>query len=64
VLWLGAALGAMHVLGAIGLFAMVYVFVPLMLLGKPISAIRRVYWYFPVLNGLFGFGLFWLVVLR
>jgi 4-hydroxybenzoate polyprenyltransferase len=64
VLWLGAALGAMHVLGAIGLFAMVYVFVPLLLLGKPISAIRRVYWYFPVLNGLFGFGLFWLVVLR
>jgi 4-hydroxybenzoate polyprenyltransferase len=64
LLWLVAALGAMHVLGTIGIFAMVYVFVPLLLLGKSTSTIRRVYWYFPVLNGLFGFGLFWLVVLR
>jgi 4-hydroxybenzoate polyprenyltransferase len=64
LLWLVAAAGAFRLLGTVGLFAMVYVFVPLLLLGKSTSTIRRVYWYFPVLNGLFGFGLFWLVVLR
>ena len=64
VLWLAAAVGAFKLLGSVGLFAMVYAIIPLLLLGKPTSSIRRVYWYFPVLNGLFGFGLFWLVVLR
>lgn len=64
LLWLAAAVGAHRLLGTVGLFAMVYTIIPLLLLGKPTSTIRRAYWYFPALNGLFGFGLFWLVVLR
>ncbi len=64
LLWLVAAAGAIKLLGSVGLFATLYAIIPLLLLGKPTSKIRKAYWYFPVLNGLFGIGLFWLVILR
>ncbi len=64
LLWLAAAGGAIRALGGVGLLAIVYTIIPLLLLDKPTSVIRRIYWYFPMLNGLFGFGLFWWVLWR
>lgn len=63
-MWLVSGLLAVSLLGSIGLLSFVYCFIPLFLLGKSASTIRRAYWCFPLLNAIFGFGLFWLVVLR
>ncbi len=53
---------AMLVIVAIGL---VYVFLPLFSLSsKPKYAIEKLYWYFPYINLISGFILFWLIVTR
>jgi 4-hydroxybenzoate polyprenyltransferase len=62
LLWFISALGAFKLLGIFGLSVLLYAIVPLTLLGKSTKQIRQAYWYFPLLNGLFGFGLFWLVL--
>jgi lycopene elongase/hydratase (dihydrobisanhydrobacterioruberin-forming) len=53
--WLIFALLIFSVIGGIGLPALVYPLIPLVLLFRPSGTIRRVYWWFPYLNGFMGF---------
>jgi lycopene elongase/hydratase (dihydrobisanhydrobacterioruberin-forming) len=53
--WLVFALLMLSVIGAIGLPTLVYPLIPLVLLFRPPGTIRRVYWWFPLLNGAMGF---------
>lgn len=42
----------------------VYIVVPLPLIAKPRQTLVRVYWYFPIINGVVGFILFWAIALK
>lgn len=53
--WLAFTLLLNSVIGVIGLITLIYPLIPLVLLFQPSGTIRRVYWWFPYLNGLMGF---------
>ncbi len=53
--WLIFVLLICSVIGAVGLLAIIYPCLPLVLLFRPSGTIQRVYWWFPYLNGLMGF---------
>ncbi len=64
VLWLGstaALVVADFWLPWSALLSLVYVAACLWLLPKSMEEIRKVYWYFPFINGLFGLLLFWVL---
>jgi 4-hydroxybenzoate polyprenyltransferase len=53
--WLLFAVLMLSVIGWIGLPALIYPLIPLVLLFRPSGTIQRVYWWFPYLNGFMGF---------
>jgi 4-hydroxybenzoate polyprenyltransferase len=51
-------------IGALSFLTLIYPLIPLfLLLGKSID-IKKIYWTFPYLNGIFGFLLFWYLVIN
>lgn len=42
---------------------LLFVVTPLFLINKNHATLTRVYWYFPIINGVYGFALFWLLAL-
>lgn len=65
LLWLGtvAALWSGKFFQPWSLITLVYAVVPLTLINATEEKISKIYWYFPIINGVLGFVLFWVLAI-
>lgn len=64
-LWLGVVLALWQgqFFWPWSLVAVIYVIAPLLLINASDEKITKAYWYFPIINGLLGFILFWVIAI-